>query len=365
MKYYMPTKLITGKDVVLDNKDIFKTFGKKCLIVTGKSSAIKSGALKDVEQSLNETGIQFIIYNKVEQNPTVSSCIEAGQLAYDNDCEFIIGIGGGSPLDAAKAVAIFGANPDLDEDGMYKGAYKRVLPIIAVGTTSGTGSEVTMVSVLTNSKGLKKSIHNTPLYPVVSFGDPKYTLGLPYDFTVSTAIDAFAHLLESYYSNKADDITRSCSLKGCSMIYPILVKLLDKDYVPTYNERETLYNASILGGLAIAQTGTCFPHTLGYYLSETYHIPHGFACAIYMEDIIRHVEKYDFDYSYELYSTIGTTSDELIETVKNLIPDFGVKMSEEELQSILPRYVRNNSVLNTRGETPIEEIETIIRNKFM
>ncbi|MDO4199070.1 MAG: iron-containing alcohol dehydrogenase [Erysipelotrichaceae bacterium] len=364
MKYYMPTRLITGKDVLINNKQLFTEYGNRCLIVTGKTSAVKSGALNDIENILRELSIDYLVYNDIRQNPTVSSCMEAGRLAYANKCDFIIGIGGGSPLDAAKAAAIFAANPDLDEEGMYKSQYSKVLPIICIGTTAGTGSEVTMVSVLTNSKGLKKSIHHELLYPVLSFSDPKYTMDLPYNVTVSTAVDAFAHLLESYCSKKSNDITRSFSLNGCSMIYPILLKLKDETYKPTYEEREILYNASILGGMAIAETGTCFPHTMGYYLSETYDIPHGFACAVYMEDIIEHIHSYDKEYSDKLFDYIGISYDECIETVNSLIPDYDIKMSEEEIQSILPRYINNNSVKNTLGEISIEDIEKIIRRHF-
>ena len=107
MKFFVNTKVITGANCVRDNAEKIASFGKKCLIVTGASSAKKCGALDDVVSALESQGVQYVIYDKIQQNPTVESCFEAGRIAYETGADFILGIGGGSPLDASKAVAIF------------------------------------------------------------------------------------------------------------------------------------------------------------------------------------------------------------------------------------------------------------------
>ena len=119
MNFYMSAEIITGKDCIKNNMDKFSLLGNKCLIVTGKSSAKKCGALEDVIYVLDKVGIEYFIYDKICQNPTVTSCLEAGRLANENDVDFIVGIGGGSPLDASKAIAVVSTNSDIDENNLY------------------------------------------------------------------------------------------------------------------------------------------------------------------------------------------------------------------------------------------------------
>ena len=267
LNYYIPVRLITGEDSLSKNGKLLKEYGSKCIIVTGRSSAKKCGALDDCTKVLTENGIEYAIFDKIEQNPTVCSCMEAGKAAYNFGAEFVIGIGGGSPLDAAKAVAVFAANPEMDEAKFYSKDWEfSPLPIVLIGTTSGTGSEVTKVSVLTDSKGKKHSIHLDSLYAKLAFGDAKYTMSMPENVALSTGIDILAHCAESYFSHKADEISKSCSIRGISLLYAPMMKLCNNEPLD-YSEYEKLYEASILGGLAIATTGTCFPHNVGYYFT--------------------------------------------------------------------------------------------------
>lgn len=365
MNYYMPTKVLIGKNVLFENKNIFLSLGKKCLIVTSKTAAKKSGALFDLEKILKQLDIQYFIYDQINQNPSVQSCIEAGQIGTINKVDFIIGVGGGSALDASKAVAIFASNPILDEKGMYDQNYDHVLPIVCIGTTAGTGSEVTKVSVLTNSKGLKKSTHNDLLYPAFSFGDPTYTMSLNENFTKSTSLDALAHALESYFSKKTNAVSKSYSIQAIKYIYPILSNHTQDLRNLSYDDRESLYIGSILAGLAISQTGTCFPHTLGYYLSESKNIPHGYACALYTNDIIDYCLKVNETYTFDLFNQINVSIDEFKDLINHLMPKLSIEFSEKELEEILPRYLNNSSILNTIGNISIDEIKEIIQNKLL
>ena len=150
MKFYMPVKVYHETDCVRSHAAELCALGRKALIVTGKSSAAKCGALGDVEEALEQGGRQFCVFNEVEENPSVETIVRGAQLGCAEGADFVIGIGGGSPMDAAKAVAFLmkrtGANPaDLYDASLPTDA----LPVAAVPTTCGTGSEVTGVSVLT------------------------------------------------------------------------------------------------------------------------------------------------------------------------------------------------------------------------
>ena len=160
--YYMPVKLVCGRDCVRENAALFAPFGKKALIVTGKSSKT-NGALADAEEALSSNGQSSCVYDKVPPNPTVASVREGGRLAREFGAEFIIAIGGGSPMDAAKAIAML-ARQEAEDIFSYAPS-DDVLPMIHIPTTAGTGSEVTPYSILTNDeKQTKTSISNPAFF---------------------------------------------------------------------------------------------------------------------------------------------------------------------------------------------------------
>ncbi|MDD6276031.1 MAG: iron-containing alcohol dehydrogenase [Clostridia bacterium] len=366
MNFYAGTKLITGKDCIESNSYLFKRFGKKCLIVTGKSSAVKCGALSDVTDSLEKEGIAHEVYNGICQNPTAASCIEAGKQARNSGADFIIGIGGGSPLDASKAVAAAASNPDMNEADLYAMNIKnKPLPLIAVGTTAGTGSEVTPVSVLTNCQGMKKSIKSELLYPAISFGDPKYTVSLSEKFTRSTAIDAAAHCIESYFNRTANTMSEVFAVSGLKILSEVFDKINSCGVGSlTYDDREKLYNASILGGYAISVTGTAMPHSLGYFLTENYGIPHGTACGAYLSKFIdinldEVPEKAD-----KLFNELRTDADSFKEMIKRVSPEISVKLTDEDIAELAPRWDNTPSLKKNFGNIDGEYISDMLRELF-
>ena len=290
---FMPVRVISGKGVVRANSGVFAQYGNKCLIVTGGASAKKCGALDDCVAALEKEGIAYEVFSGVEPNPQTRTCFQAGVMARETGAQFIVGIGGGSPMDAAKAVAIYAADPGMEELAVYQRAVPaKALPVLLIGTTAGTGSEVTGVSVLTNSvTGKKKSISGADCYAAVSFCDYSYTLHLPDPVTVSTALDAFAHAAESYLAASANDLSRLYAARAMALLRPFLCALGSPMRL-TEENREALYAASVYAGLAINISGTCFPHTVGYYLTENYGVPHGFACIAFLPELLRRAKKH-------------------------------------------------------------------------
>lgn len=359
---YMPVKCFWGKNSVEENSAALCGLGKSCLILTGKSSAEKSGAFADAVKALEKEGIAWSQFNGIGENPLISACHAAGEAARKTDADFILGIGGGSVLDAAKAVAIYASNADLSPIDIYKREYDSApLPVALIGTTAGTGSEVTAVAVLTNDEtGIKKSISGPDCYAAISFCDPKYTTSLPYKATVSTALDAFAHAVEGFFTPKGEGVLRLFAEKCIPELYNCLKTLSKTDSVPA-ELREPLYYSSIYAGLVINNCGTAFPHPLGYVLTENYGIPHGMACAAFFAPYIDRCA----EYAPEKFSDFVSMTED-ITAVKSVIASLtdlkGIKITSEEAekyalrwQSVIPR----NFTASPGGLTQKEAAEII------
>ncbi len=282
-QFYMPTEIISGENAVKNNAAKF-ALGKHCFIVCGRNSAKACGALDDVQAVLAEHGIGCTVFNKIMENPLISVCYEGGAAAREAGADFIVAIGGGSPLDAAKAIAAYAANPDIEPEEIYTADLVPSLPIIAIPTTAGTGSEDNYYSVLTlDGKNLKKTFKSPYSYPKYALLDAKYTYSLNTEYTVSTALDAFCHCVESYLSPKSTEHSRMYAVMGAKKLYTVLAKIEAKGACEDA-WRETLLTGACAGGIAINTSGTGFNHPLGYNLTMYNGIPHGRACAIFMED---------------------------------------------------------------------------------
>ncbi len=358
MNFFLPTQIITGKGCVKASADKIAALGKKCLIVTGKSSAKKCGALEDVISTLESKNIQYYIYDKIEQNPTIKSCIDGGMLARHFSADFIIGIGGGSPLDASKAIAVLAAN-EITENDLYSMNWKNEpLKVIAIGTTAGTGSEVTQVAVITASDGRKKSFRANSVFPVLCLGDASYTEFMPDSVTRSTAIDALSHCIESYFCKTSNDISRTVAKRGIEIIYNVFRGIVKGKKID-FEMRENLYLASLYGGISISVTGTAFPHALGYFLTEKYSVPHGTACAVYLPEFIRYNEKNAECIYRELFEDID--DEELIGLIKAIAPKADVKVNEDVFKEVYPRWINNSCLSKMYGDITADSLDKIVR----
>lgn len=336
---YMPVQIVSGRGSLKENYHLLEKMGKSCLIVTGGNSAKKCGALADVTDCLAKLEIEYSVFDGITENPYTADCHKAGEMARKMNADFIIGIGGGSPLDASKAVAIFATNSELQPVDIYKMTYKnKPLPLVLVGTTSGTGSEVTGVSVLTNSEnGMKKSISGHDCYAKISFCDYGYTETMPYSVTVSTALDAFAHSVEAYFSSTANEISDIYAEKAFSMLRTGLMHFYKNNSLPDEKLREELYNASLFAGLCLNITGTCFPHTMGYLLTEDFNIPHGRACAAFIPEFIKLSAENAPDKAQKLFDIMKMSCDELCGLIKTLA-DIKIKINDEQIEKYSHRW---------------------------
>ncbi|MCR5187894.1 MAG: iron-containing alcohol dehydrogenase [Treponema sp.] len=292
MNFFIPTDIYVENDCVNKHASDFARFGKRALIVTGAHSAKANGSLNDLVQALAKNDISYQLFDQVEENPSVETVAKASEVGKSFNADFVIGIGGGSPLDAAKAIALLIANPQESEQILYQKKDLGHLPVIAIPTTCGTGSEATAVSVLTNHQlGVKKSIPYK-IFPALALVDGKYLSGASKSLIVNTAVDALAHLIESYLNSKSNDFNKMFPEYGFKLWAKNKEALLGEKELGM-EDYQTLMLTSTIAGLSIAHTGTGVPHGMSYDLTYSFGLPHGKACgyfqAAYMEVCARHL----------------------------------------------------------------------------
>ena len=338
MNYYLPTQVFYGKNAVSESAEELKKIGNNALIVTGRSSARKSGALEAIVNKLKELNIEYFVYAEIQENPSLISVEKGVNLCQENNCDFIIGIGGGSPIDAGKAIAMI-VGSKIKTSEIYDGTkFISALPLVAVPITSGTGTEATQYSVLTDTENDKKAGFGSALvFPKISIANPEFTYSLPKMVTLNTAIDALSHLLEGLYSQKRNELVNPMLFKGIKLIIDNLATVLED---PTnYEAREALMRGSMYGGIVIAHTGTTLQHSIGYPLTTKFCTPHGLANGIVMKDIM------------ELYYPHAKAGlDELFDYLK---------MSKEEFYNWLEQF---NLMLNEKLD---EELINYMTSKVM
>lgn len=279
MYFYMPTKVYSERDCVKKYGGEWSALGNKALIVTGRSSA-KNGALTDVIQVLEAQKKEYCLYNETEENPSVEMIMKVRELGIREQVDFVIGIGGGSPMDAAKAIALMIAQKDRTADYLYERGEDTALPVVEVPTTCGTGSEVTPYAILTvHEKRTKASLPHR-VYPAYALVDGKYLLTASRGILVNTAIDALGHFIESYINTNATCFSRMLCEYGMEVWAGAKKVLIGADI--TARECDTLLFASTLAGMAITHTGTSLPHGLSYYLTYERGVPHGKAVGYFL-----------------------------------------------------------------------------------
>ena len=354
---FVNSKVISGADCVIKNANMLAGFGEKCLIVTSKSGARKSGALDDIVTALTMNDIEYLIFDEIRENPLVSTCIEGGRRARDFGADFIIGIGGGSALDAAKAVGICAANPQYDIDALYnRSVPSKALPVVLIGTTSGTGSEVTGVSVLTNDNNMqKKSIGGADCYAALVFADAKYTYSMPYDTTVSTALDAFAHAVEGWFAPACTEAAEVYARMAIPLIYKSLMKLEATKELPDEKTREDLFLGALYAGLELNVCGAAFPHTVGYVLTEEFGVPHGKACTALMPYFLGKAKRYSVERFHELLRLCGEHEGKVIDTIKSLTGVSNLDATDEQLREWCSRWGQVKNFDKTPGGFTNEE----------
>jgi len=349
-KYYMPTKIFCGEDSIFSHSHELKKLGKKAMLVTGKTSAKRNGSLHDVIKALDKEGIDYIIFDKVMTNPTIACAYEGAKFAKINHIDFIITIGGGSPMDAAKAMALL-AKQDIKEGDLFNGQYtNEVLPIVAIPTTAGTGAEVTQYSILTNDKVENKtSIASELIFPKLAFIDEKYMMRLPVTTTINTAIDALSHAIEGMLSTRSSIISDTLA-KECIRLFiksaPILcqARMENKSNIINATTRYNLIQSAMLAGVVIAQTGTTAVHAMGYSLTYFKHIDHGRANGLLLSAYMNFVKKQDPQLIANILNTMGMTQLNDFQNLLNQLLGHRENITQEDIVKYSKKAVLTGNI---------------------
>ena len=284
MFFYIPTKIYSETGCVKKYAQEWTGLGRKALIVTGKSSE-RNGALQDVQEALKANGKEFCVFNRIEENPSMETVMELRDYGLEEGADFVVGIGGGSPMDAAKAAALMMAHPEKGAEFLYEKGDDRALPVAEVPTTCGTGSEATPYAILTiHEKRIKKSLPHK-IFPSYALSDGTYLKSAGRNILVNTAVDALAHCMESYINSNATDYSRMLSEYGMRLWSSVKNVLMGAP--GSEKEYSILMNASTIAGMAISHTGTAIPHGLSYYLTYEKGIPHGKAVGYFLPGYLK------------------------------------------------------------------------------
>lgn len=285
-KYFLPVNIEFGSGKVAKAGELTKPYGKKALIVTGHSSAKKSGLYDKVKDSLKVEGIDSVLFDKVAQNPLTTTAAEGAAFAKENGCDVVVAIGGGSIMDCAKAIAFLAVNDGDVSDYIFgKKASDTALPIILIPTTCGTGSEGNGFAVLTNpDNGDKKSLRCNAIVAKVSIVDPECMMTMPKYVLASVGFDALCHNMEAYTSKIAQPFTDALSFYAVDLIAHNLVDVYKGTGSKESWEKITL--ASTIGGMVINTAGVTLAHGMEHPASGLKDIVHGKGLAALTPTII-------------------------------------------------------------------------------
>ncbi|MFO7882700.1 MAG: iron-containing alcohol dehydrogenase [Kosmotogaceae bacterium] len=301
---FLPTRIIFEVGAVNKLPKKAKKLGKKSMIVTGRHSTKKSGLLDRVQKLLNEAGIASIVFDKVIPNPLSTHVDEAADIAKKENIDFVIGLGGGSPIDSAKSIAVASANERniwdyFDVTKNYKP--EKALPIIAITTTHGTGTEADPFTVLTNPETKEKIGTGFDVtFPTVSLVDPELMLTLPKDQTVYTSMDAFYHCIEAFLNQEANPYSDIIALDAMKRIVTNLPLAYEK--LNDLEARTELTWANTEGGIVQTVTGVIVNHAIEHGLSGYYQeITHGLGLCITGPYLFEHI----FEEVYKKLAIVG------------------------------------------------------------
>ena len=288
-----------GRGRARETGHVLQMLGAKKALVITDAFLHQSGLLDGVEESIRSAGVEYAVFDGVQPDPTFAIVAEAKKAC--SGCDAVVAVGGGSVMDTAKAVAAAVANHTSAEAlaGMLK-VRRRPLPLIAVPTTAGTGSETTVAAIISDSAThSKKQLLDPKLVPMFAILDPELTVGLPKHTTAHTALDALTHALEAYVAGYADEETDRQARIAVRLIFQYLPKVQEDP--ADLEGREALLTASFFAGMAFTRTYVGYVHAFAHTIGGKFGVPHGLANAV----LLPHIMRYYLPVSYKRFAELG------------------------------------------------------------
>lgn len=297
--FVIPNHTVVGTNVLGEAAPLLKKMGNKAFIVTGRHVAV-SDMMKQLTALLDENGIDCVIFDGITGEPTDTMIENGVEMLKSSGCDFIIGIGGGSPLDSAKAIAAMAVNEGSIADYNGKEITGEILPLAAIPTTAGTGSEATKFTVITDSeKGIKMLLKGDVLVPKLAIVDSSFTVGAPKSVTSATGLDALTHAVEAYTSRKAFSMTDALAVSAVKRI----MKYLPIAYREPDNSlaREQMSIAALEAGICINNSSVTIVHGMSRPIGALFHVPHGMSNAMLLKECL----SFAVSGAYEKFANLG------------------------------------------------------------
>ena len=379
VELYQPRHTLIGRDGILMIPHFLQRLGaKKVLVVTDKG-LVKIGTAGKVTAVLDEAGIDYQIFDGVEPNPTTRIVYQALEFYKQSDCGAIIAIGGGSPIDVAKAVSILSANGGKIEDynGVNK-SKKHGAPVIAVNTTAGTGSECTRAYVVTDEESKSKMLMvDTNCLAHLALDDPMLMVGMPASLTAATGIDALTHAIESYICTIHTPFTDALALEAIRLVSSALRKAVRDG--SDMQARTDMCWAEYMAGLSFSNAGLGLVHGIAHQLGGFYNIPHGLANAMMLPRVLEYNRPYCMGRLAQVAQALGEKVDDCtvdqasrkaIDAVRRMCEDVKIpplcetKFRMEDIDTLAKHALLDTATQTNIVRPTVEDVKTIIAKTY-
>ncbi len=362
--YAIPNHIFTGKNALEEAIPYIGDCGKKALIVTGKHVG-KSPMYERLTRMLDRESIGHETFDGITGEPTDKMIEEGLKIYQSKGCEFVIGIGGGSPLDSAKAIAAMAVNTGKIADYMGKEITGDIPPVVAIPTTAGTGSEATKFTIITDQKkDIKMLLKGDCLVPRIAVVDPDFSMDMPKSVSAATGLDAFTHAVEAYTSKKAFDMTDTLALSAVKRILKYLPRVYQNGY--DGKAREEMAIAALEAGICINNSSVTIVHGMSRPIGALFHVPHGLSNAMLLKECIGFALDGAYDRFADLARACGAAGAEdddmaaagkFLAAIENLckvcevptLAEYGVK--KEEFMNVLEKMAEDAIASGSPGNT--------------
>lgn len=380
--FVIPNHTVVGTNVLGEAAPLLKKMGNKAFIVTGKHVAV-SDMMKQLTALLDENGIDCVIFDGITGEPTDTMIENGVEMLKSSGCDFIIGIGGGSPLDSAKAIAAMAVNEGSIADYNGKEITGEIFPLAAIPTTAGTGSEATKFTVITDSeKGIKMLLKGDVLVPKLAIVDSSFTVGAPKSVTSATGLDALTHAVEAYTSRKAFSMTDTLAVSAVKRIMkylPIAYKEPDNSLA-----REQMSIAALEAGICINNSSVTIVHGMSRPIGALFHVPHGMSNAMLLKECL----SFAVSGAYEKFANLGretgvasdsdsdeTAAEKFIDSLQSIcdvceiptLEQYGIDRDEyySKISKMATDAVASGSPANTVKEVTVDDCIEIYKKLYV
>ena len=379
--FTVPNHIFTGKNALEEAALYLSNCGEKALIVTGKHVG-KSPMYEKLVRLLEEEKIKHTTFDGITGEPTDQMIDEGLEKYKEEGCDFVIGIGGGSPLDSAKAIAAMAVNHGKIADYMGKEITGKIPPVVAIPTTAGTGSEATKFTIITDQeKDIKMLLKGDCLIPQIAVIDPDFTMDMPKSVSAATGLDAFTHAVEAYTSKKAFDMTDTLAISAVKRILTYLPVVYKNGY--DGKAREEMAIAALEAGICINNSSVTIVHGMSRPIGALFHVPHGLSNAMLLKECIG----FALDGAYERFADLAraagvagweeddaVAANKFLEAIENLcdicevptLAEYGVKKDEFEavIEKMAEDAIASGSPGNTRKAVTKEDCVEIYKRVY-